>query len=143
MTVEDDGPSHAIWRMSPADEPIELTWHIQAFPNHAVIRQWAEIRNTGSSPLTLDEVPILRFVLGRAPAELTADYGLERIRYRDGRGRADWHTWNTQTLRAGNRIQIHSGYTRNATWLGLTSASDGPGLFAGWESNAEALLRRW
>ena len=136
--VENDGHAHAIWRMSPVNEPIELTWHIQAFPNHAVIRQWAEIRNTGDAPLTLDEVPILRFVFGGAPAELTADYGLERIRYRDGRGRADWHTWNTQTLRAGNRIKIHSGYTRNATWLGLTSADGGPGIFAGWESNAEA-----
>lgn len=137
-TVEPDGRAHATWQMTPTDQPLGLTWHLEAFPDHAVIRQWVEIINNGSETVAIPDLPVFFWVFGAGPRPLTAHSGLERRHYRGRDEWPDWFTWNTQELSTGAVGRVHSGYRRAATWLALTSPNDGPGLVVGWESNAQA-----
>ncbi len=119
------------WR--PA--PVLVTWHVQAHPDHPVIRQWFDITNTGGEPVTITRLPVLLATLDGTSAGLTAHSGLDRRqRLRVGEG-SDWITWSSLPLGPGVTGSFESGYRRTATWLGLTR-DDGGGLFAGWESNA-------
>ncbi len=114
--------------------PVTVTWHVQAHPDHAVLRQWFEVTNTGQEELTITRLPVLIAGLGGSSAGLTAHSGLERkhrLRKQEG---ADWFTWQTLPLAPGVVGAIESGHRRAATWLGLTSEG-GPGLFVGWEAN--------
>ncbi len=116
--------------------PIEVTWHVQAHPEHAVIRQWFTVTNCGGAPLTITRMPVFLAGLARTSAGLTAHSGLNRIhRFRKEEG-ADWFTWRRLPLGPGVVETIESGHRRAATWLALTDGDDG--LFLGWESNAAA-----
>ncbi|HYI24324.1 MAG TPA: hypothetical protein VD767_02850, partial [Thermomicrobiales bacterium] len=116
--------------------PLTVTWHVQAHPDHPVIRQWFEVTNTADETLTITRLPVLLATLAGTSAGLTAHSGLDRRqRLREGEG-SDWLTWNVLPLGPGVTGSFESGYRRTATWLGLTSAEGGAGLFAGWESNA-------
>jgi len=124
---------------APAFEPVpvEVTWTVQAHPDHAVLRQWFAVTNVGDAPVTITRLPLLLANLGGGSTGLTAHSGLDRRhRFRKQEG-ADWFAWRAQPLGSGVASAIRSGHRQSATWLGLTS-EDGPGLFLGWESNAEA-----
>ena len=116
--------------------PAVVTWHVQAHPGHAALRQWFEITNTGEQTLTITRLPVLIANLAGTSAGLTAHSGLERThRFRKQEG-ADWLNWKTLPLAPGVTDRFASGHRRAATWLGLTR-DDGPGLYAGWEANAQ------
>ncbi len=117
--------------------PVTVTWHVQAHPDHAVLRQWFEVTNTGDEDLTITRLPVLIANLAGTSRGLTAHSGLDRKhRFRKQEG-ADWLTWKSVPLGPGVIDTFESGHRRPATWLGLTS-DDGGGLFLGWESNARA-----
>lgn len=117
--------------------PVRVTWHVQAHPAHAVVRQWFEVTNTGDAEVTITRLPILVAGLRGTSATLTAHSGLDRMhRFRKQEG-ADWFSWRTLPLAPGVVDRIESGHRKAATWLGLTTEA-GPGLFAGWEVNARA-----
>ncbi len=117
--------------------PVRVTWHIQVHPDHAVLRQWFEVTNTGDEDLTITRLPVLIADLKGGSAGLTAHSGLDRThRFRKQEG-ADWFTWRTLPLAPGVTDRIESGHRQAATWLGLTTDT-GPGLFLGWEANARA-----
>lgn len=118
--------------------PVIVTWHVQAHPDHAVIRQWFEVTNTGDEDLTITRLPVLIANLAGTSRGLTAHSGLartHRLRKQEG---ADWFTWKTLPLAPGVTDAFATGHRRAATWLGLTR-DDGPGLFVGWESNARTM----
>ena len=124
---------------APAFEPVplEVTWTVQAHPDHAVLRQWFEVTNAGDEGVTITRLPLLLANLGGGSIGLTAHSGLDRRhRFRKQEG-ADWFAWQALPLGSGVASTVRSGHRQAATWLGLTTA-DGPGLFLGWESNAEA-----
>ena len=117
--------------------PATVTWHIQSHSDHAAIRQWFEVTNTGDETLTITRLPVLLAGLRGSAASLTTHSGLDRKhRFRKQEG-ADWFTWQTLPLGPGVTGTIESGHRRAATWLGLTT-EDGPGLFVGWEANTRA-----
>ncbi|HYH12736.1 MAG TPA: alpha-galactosidase, partial [Thermomicrobiales bacterium] len=117
--------------------PVQVTWHVQAHPAHAVLRQWFEVTNIDDEELTITRLPVLLAGLRGTSAALTAHSGLDRKhRFRKQEG-ADWLTWKTLPLAPGVVDRLETGHRRAATWLGLTTEA-GPGLFAGWESNAQA-----
>jgi hypothetical protein len=129
--IHDDTPRafHAV--------PVTVTWHVQAHADHAVVRQWFEVTNTGDEDVTITRLPVLLAGLRGSAAALTAHSGLDRKhRFRKQEG-ADWFTWQTLPLGPGVVGTIESGHRRAATWLGLT-ADAGSGLFAGWEANTRA-----
>lgn len=115
----------------------KVTWHVQAHPHHAVLRQWFEITNTGGEVLTITRLPILLATLTGTAAGFTAYSGLERRHWFRKQEWPDWFTWQSLRLHPGVASTIHSGYRQEATWLGLLSEG-GPGIFVGWESNAAA-----
>jgi hypothetical protein len=115
--------------------PILATWHVEAHPEHAAIRQWFEITNTGDEEVVITRLPVMMVELAGSSNGLTAHSGLNRKhRFRKEEG-ADWFTWQELNLKPGVVGTIDSGHRRGSTWLGITSA-DGPGLYVGWESNA-------
>lgn len=118
--------------------PATVSWHIEAHPDHAVVRQWFQVTNTGTDALTITRLPVLIASLAGTSAALTAHSGLDRLhRFRKQEG-ADWYTWKTQPLGPGVVDRIETGHRSAATWLGLTS-DIGSGLFVGWETNARSL----
>ncbi|MDP9364728.1 MAG: alpha-galactosidase [Chloroflexota bacterium] len=133
--ARDGDVARASWRLSPAGAPLAVTWHLEAHPDHAVLRQWSEIANTGAAPVTIDTLPVLRWTFGGGPRPLVAHHGLTR---RHAPGRSEWFDWTDRPLAAGTSVRVRSGHRQDATFLAVTSAGDGPGLFIGWESNAEA-----
>jgi hypothetical protein len=117
--------------------PVTVTWHVQVHPDHAVLRQWFEITNTGDDELAITRLPVLLASLQVNANRLTAHSGLDRKhRFRKEEG-ADWFTWRTLPLAPGVTDTIETGHRQAATWLGLTTG-DGPGLFLGWETNTRA-----
>lgn len=116
--------------------PVEVTWTIQVHPDHAVLRQWFDVRNVGTKPVMITRLPLLLANLRGNSARLTAHSGLDRRPRFRKYDRADWFTWQTLPLGPGVVSTIRSGHRREATWLGLTS-DDGPNLFLGWETNTE------
>lgn len=126
------------WRMAPAGSALAVTWHFEVHRDHAAVRQWLEIANTGEAPVVVDHLPVFRWDLAGGPRPLTAHYGLERRQYHDREGWPEWYGWTDRLLATGTAFRVRSGHRRQATFLALTSAEAGPGLFFGWESNAEA-----
>jgi alpha-galactosidase len=137
-TILEDGRAHLAWTLTPVENPLQVTWHIEAFPAHPVIRQWIELTNTSPAVQLVERLPVFHGVFGGEPRSLTAHHGLERRGYLQRGEWPDWFTWSSEPLRTGQAARITSGYRKEATWLALTSLGDGPGLVFGWESNAEA-----
>lgn len=131
-----DGTAEATLELTPADAPLRLTWHVQSHPNHAAIRQWFDVTNTGADPLVITRLPITTFAVAQPAGPLSAHCGLERRHYRRRDEWPDWFTWRRVELRPGVADAVRSGYRKEATWLGLTSGSDG--LYLGWEANTFA-----
>ncbi len=133
-----DGTDVAAINFSPADAPLKVTWCLRCHPNHAVLRQWFELTNTSDYPIVIERLPVFTYVLRAPSRRLRAYCGLGRERSREGRW-ADWHTWRWIELGPGVKEAVHSGYRKEATWLGLITPDIGPGIYFGWESNAEAI----
>ena len=134
-----DGVAEAIITLAPVDTPLRLTWYVEARPGHAAIRQWFEITNAGERPVTIERLPVITLGLGRSAGDLRAHCGLARTHYQRRDEWPDWFTWRSVDLRPGVVDAVRSGYRQEATWLGITSEEDGPGLYAGWETNAAAI----
>jgi Melibiase len=133
--VEGDGEiARASWRLRPSGLGLAVTWHFEVHRAHAVLRQWVEITNTSLEAIVVQRLPLFRWNFGLGPRPVTAHYGLRRRHYR---GRHEWYDWTDQPLAPATTIEVASGHRRHATFLALTSDA-GPGLFFGWESNAEA-----
>ena len=133
-----DGVAAATLTFALPDAPLTLTWHVESRPGHAVIRQWFAVTNTGEQPLTITRMPVLSAALGRPAGNPRAHCGLKRTSYQRRHEWPDWFTWRSVDLPPGVADAVHSGYRQEATWLGLTTEGDGPGLYLGWESNAAA-----
>lgn len=133
-----DGTAEATLTFFLPDTPLTLTWHVESRPEHAVIRQWFTARNNGDQPLTIIRMPILSAALGRPNGDPRAHCGLKRTSYQRRNEWPDWFTWRSLDLPPGVADAVHSGYRQEATWLGLTTEDDGPGLYLGWEANAAA-----
>lgn len=117
--------------------PILARWTMQAFDEHATVRQWVEL--TASEHTTVERLPVFAASFGTAANGLEAHCGLDRRPYRGaGRGRADWYTWRSVPLGPGVVDAVRSGHRREATWLGMVAPGGGPGIYLGWESNAQA-----
>lgn len=130
-------PSNDAMPFPDAPARVTVTWRVQAHPEHAVIRQWFEITNTGDETVTVTRLPVLLAGLRGSSAGFTAHSGLERRhRFRKQEG-ADWFAWRSLPLGSGVTGRVESGHRLAATWLGLTS-EEGSGLFVGWESNSRA-----
>lgn len=137
----DDGPD-GIGRLSlhvrPVGTTLRVRWTIEAHPRHATIRQWAEFTNIGDTEVVVERIPVLGLALGPVGNGLEASCGLGRRPYGGAERQADWYTWRTVPLRPGVVDAVRSGYRKEATWLGLSTPGGGPGLYVGWEANAEA-----
>ena len=133
-----DGAAEARLTFALPDAPLTLTWHVESRPEHAVIRQWFAVTNNGEQPLTITRLPVLSAALGRPAGNPLAHCGLKRTSYQRRNEWPDWFTWRSVDLRPGVADAIHSGYRQEATWLGITTEGDGPGLYLGWETNAAA-----
>ncbi|MDQ4098875.1 MAG: alpha-galactosidase, partial [Chloroflexota bacterium] len=129
------------WRMTPEGAPVSLTWTIEGYARHSVVRQWVEVANDGPDAVQITSLPVLSWVFGGATWPLTAHRGLGRRSYRGSRDWSGWHGWRSLALGSGVYDAVESGYRRDATWLGLTSTEGGPGLFLGWEANTRATCR--
>jgi alpha-galactosidase len=133
-----DGVATADHHFSLPDTPLTLNWHVESRAEHAVIRQWFEVLNDSDAPVTITRMPILSAALGRPAGDPRAHCGLKRTSYQRRNEWPDWFTWRSLDLPPGVADAVHSGYRQEATWLGLTTEGDGPGLYLGWESNAAA-----
>jgi alpha-galactosidase len=136
--VRPDNTGEADLTFSLPESPLTLTWHVESRAEHSVIRQWFEVTNDGARPITITRLPVLTAALGRTGANPRAHCGLKRMGYQRRKEWPDWFTWRSVELRPGVVGAVHSGYRQEATWLGITTADDGPGLYLGWESNAAA-----
>jgi alpha-galactosidase len=133
-----DGSAEAILEFALSDSSLTLTWHVEGRPEHAVIRQWFVVTNGGDAPVTITRLPVLTAALGRPAGNSRAHCGLKRTSYQRRNEWPDWFTWRSVELRPGVADAVHSGYRQEATWLGITTAGDGPGLYVGWEANTAA-----
>lgn len=132
-----DGVARASIALDPTDTPLRLTWHVESHPNHAAIRQWFTVTNVGDVPIVITRLPIMTVSLAEPDgAPLTGHCGLDRRHYLRRDEWPDWFTWRQVNLRPGVVEAVRAGYRQEATWLGLTSHNDGPGLYLGWESNS-------
>jgi alpha-galactosidase len=116
---------------------LRVRWTVEAYDGHPTVRQWATITNTGTANETVARLPVLTVLLGAVDQPLRAHCGLDRRPYTGPTRTADWYTWRTVDLRPGVVDAIRTGHRKEATWLGLTTPGGGPGLYAGWETNAE------
>ena len=133
-----DGLALLSFTLRPAGSHLQVRWTIEAHPRHAVVRQWAQFTNGGEASVLVERFPVLSLALGARGNGLEAHCGLDRRPYQGPERLADWYTWRTVPLRPGVVDVVRSGHRREATWLGLATPGRGPGLFVGWETNAEA-----
>lgn len=138
---ETDGSARASWRIVPDDSPIAFTWHAEAIPGHAVLRQWFELTNIGDETAIVTKMPVFDWAFGAAINELWAHSGLERRDFGWRSEWPDWYTWRREPLGSGVVGTIESGYRNSATWLAISAPDSGPGLFLGWETNGLSVCR--
>lgn len=119
------------------DEPLRLRWTFEVHQRHGVVRSWAAYTNVGAEPVVVERLPIVGLELGVDANRLVANCGLDRRPYRGANPAADWYTWRIVELRPGLVESVRTGYRQEATWLGLVDPRGGPGLYVGWETNAE------
>lgn len=136
-----DGVAKVTWRMTPESAPFSLTWTIECFAAHPVVRQSVEVVNTSPAPIRVTYLPVLAWALGGATWPVTAHRGLGRRSHMRDRDWSGWQGWRSTALGSGVYDAVESGYRRDATWLGLTSPDSGPGLYVGWEANTRATCR--
>ena len=116
-----------------ADLPLEVRLDYEAYPGHSFVRHGATIRNSGSAPITLDEVSLAMLNLGVAQTDLTGLYGLERAKKE---GSPYWFNLHTYDGAKDSGLSFETGHWRAATWLTLAKKSNPEGLVLGWETSA-------
>ena len=134
-----DGATTLTVAMQRKDLPLTIEMHYASYPGHAILRQWATITNTGTTPLVIDEVSLLALQLGVKPADLEGLYGMERLW--EAKERPLWFKQHTLDLAKEKEVTFESGHWKAAAWLSLRRKSADEGLIFGWETGLPAWCR--
>jgi alpha-galactosidase len=140
--------------LEDAQGMLQLSQHIQFFPDQPFVRFWSELTNGGQAPVRVDECTFLTLAIPVAPLYMFHVDQFSWSYRRDFFTQHQAQIWPGRTpleVRMGSFPSHHSGPS-SCGWVALRDAppdrddappQTGPGLVAGIEFNGKSRLYAW
>ena len=113
------------------DLPLRITITESSGGGLLAAKYGATISNTGSQPVFIEEVAILRLALARPLSDMVGAYGFERLPQEQF---PQWFGLHAFEAAAGE-VAFETGRYKSATWLALRQTSADKGLIIGWATD--------